>query len=932
MKRTPQALALLGLWIASLAILGWFVQQRLVIGADLRLFLPSPSTPEQRLLLEEIGEGPASRVLVIALDGATPERLADVSRAFAASLHDNPHFRVVSNGELSFDSLPDELLPYRFLLSPTLDTQLFDAGFLRQQIQARARDLASPAGTFLEPWLPRDPTLELLKLLQRWQPMQEPRREFDVWFDSTGRRALLIAQTRAPAFDPDRQRLALGELDAALATAAGGDGVTMTITGAGKFSVLMESRTRGEAQALGMAATVGMIVLLLIAYRRIASVVLSALPLASAALAGLAAVSAFFGTVHGITLAFGFTLIGVAQDYPLHLLSHRRADQEPVTTARHLWPTLATGVASTCIAYFTFLFSGVIGLAQLACFTVAALAVAALTTRFALPVVMDRAGRDSGAAPFLDRLWNRIAALPPMRWIAVALGALALVVIVLAPQDFWENDLSKLTPVPEDLLAEDQRLRSQVSTPDVRYLLVVAAPTTEQSLSRLEALEPELQALVERGAITGYDHAARYVPSMSMQLRRQQRLPTPDALRAALREAQADTPFRRGVFEPFVLDVDQARVLPPLTPQQLLESPLGAAIEMLMSQPPGAPNALVTFSGVKDPAALQALTACCEGGARLLDIKEASESLIAAQRTRILWTLCVAALLLVGVVSFALRRRSRILRVLAPMALTTVLVLAVLRATGVSLNLFHLIALVLAAGLGLDYALFFERAALDRAEQRRTLHAVLVCSLSTLMVFALLALSEIPVLHAIGLTVSLGVVFNFALALLLTREAREAPRIADLIPHQGGMCLLEQLVEWNDQRVVLETATHRSLDNPLRANGRLRAIHLCEYGAQAMAVHGALRAQADDQRAAPGMLVSLRSVTFRCDYVDDLPGNLRVEAVCLQAGASSLQYSFRITHAQALLAEGRAAVVLGASVSSNSSGAEDRLAEPLNKS
>ncbi len=105
--------------------------------------------------------------------------------------------------------MPDELLPYRFLLSPTLDTQRFDAQYLHAELLARARDLASPAGSFLEPWLPRDPTLEMLKLLQRWQPMQEPRREYDVWFDRSGRRALLIAETQAPAFDPDRQRAAL---------------------------------------------------------------------------------------------------------------------------------------------------------------------------------------------------------------------------------------------------------------------------------------------------------------------------------------------------------------------------------------------------------------------------------------------------------------------------------------------------------------------------------------------------------------------------------------------------------------------------------------------------------------------------------------------------------------------------------------------------
>ena len=194
----------------------------------------------------------------------------------------------------------------------------------------------------------------------------------------------------------------------------------MTVSGAGKFSVLMEARTRGQAQALGTAATVGMILLLLVAYRSFGSIVLSILPLASAGLAGLAAVSALFGTVHGITLAFGFTLIGVAQDYPMHLLSHRRPDRRRRADRAHLWPTLATGVASTCIAYLTFLFSGVIGLAQLACFTVAALAVAGLTTRFGLPPLMDARRADFGDSPCLDGCGGRSRRCRGMRWIGVA--------------------------------------------------------------------------------------------------------------------------------------------------------------------------------------------------------------------------------------------------------------------------------------------------------------------------------------------------------------------------------------------------------------------------------------------------------------------------------------------------------------------------------
>jgi predicted hotdog family 3-hydroxylacyl-ACP dehydratase len=124
------------------------------------------------------------------------------------------------------------------------------------------------------------------------------------------------------------------------------------------------------------------------------------------------------------------------------------------------------------------------------------------------------------------------------------------------------------------------------------------------------------------------------------------------------------------------------------------------------------------------------------------------------------------------------------------------------------------------------------------------------------------------------------------------------------------MCLLERIVDWDDERIVLEADTHRSPSNPLRRNNRLRAVHLCEYGAQAMAVHGALKSQQAREHASPGMLVSLRAVKFACDYIDDLPGSLRVEAHCLQASESSLQYDFRITHAGDVLAEGRAAVVL----------------------
>jgi len=766
---------LLACWIAAVAVLGWVVDRSLVVGTDLRLFMPSPRTAQEKLLLEEIGEGPASRLLLLAISGPDPQAVAGTSIALAAALRRSPEFRWVANGQGDVESIPERLLAYRYLLSPTLDAARFDAPFLRLQFEDRLRDLSSPAAGILEPWLPRDPTLELLRLAESWQPARQPGLLFDVWFDAAGRQALLVAETRAAGFDPQGQRAAADALQQAFERARTAPDLTLEASGPGAFSVLMKERIQAEARQIGGLATVGMVLLLLVAYRSVPVLVLGALPLASAGLAGLAAVSAAFGTVHGITLAFGFTLIGVAQDYPMHLFSHQHRGVDPAENARALWPTLATGVASTCVAYLAFLFSGVRGLAQLSVFTVVGLAVAGLTTRYLLPPLVPARVHDAAESEWLGRLWDRIAALPRPLWLGVVVGVVCIGVLWLSPRPVWQDELGGLTPVPRHLIERDSALRHELGAPDVRYLLVIEGDDAQDVLARATALDARLAELVASGSLAAYDHAARYLPTREAQRRRQAALPDGPTLRQALQAALQSTPFRPGVFDPFLEDVERARHLPPLGPEDLVGTPLEARVGGLLLQRDGHWTGLVTLTGLSDPAALERLVAA-SSGVTMLDLKAASEGLVAHQRQRILWCLLASAVLLTFVVFAALRDGSRVRRVLAPMALTTLVVLGLLHACGVSLNLFHLIALVLAAGLGLDYALFFERAADDPAEQRRTLHAVLVCSLSTLMVFALLAISSLPVLRSIGTTVAAGVVGNFVLALLLTRPRRTTDR------------------------------------------------------------------------------------------------------------------------------------------------------------
>lgn len=130
-----------------------------------------------------------------------------------------------------------------------------------------------------------------------------------------------------------------------------------------------------------------------------------------------------------------------------------------------------------------------------------------------------------------------------------------------------------------------------------------------------------------------------------------------------------------------------------------------------------------------------------------------------------------------------------------------------------------------------------------------------------------------------------------------------------LIPHQGTMCLLDTVVSWNDDFIAMTTSSHHRADNPLRSDGQLRSVHLCEYGAQAMAVHGGLLAQRAGEIARPGLLVSLRAVKLHVPRIDDFPGLLEVRAEKLLAGEESWQYAFRVEHEGRLLAEGRAAVM-----------------------
>jgi predicted hotdog family 3-hydroxylacyl-ACP dehydratase len=133
--------------------------------------------------------------------------------------------------------------------------------------------------------------------------------------------------------------------------------------------------------------------------------------------------------------------------------------------------------------------------------------------------------------------------------------------------------------------------------------------------------------------------------------------------------------------------------------------------------------------------------------------------------------------------------------------------------------------------------------------------------------------------------------------------------IRTLIPHSGLMCLLDEVTQWDDRSIVCISNTHRDPANPLRRYGRLSAVHAFEYGAQAAAVHGGLRARAAGMMAPPGYLASLRHGQLHVTRLDYIHLPLWIRATHLFGEGANIVYEFVLSASTVLVAEGRVTIV-----------------------
>jgi len=753
-KRPRLAVAI---WLLVLMVSGWQLTRTRVV-ADLGAFLPPSASPAQQLLLEQMRSGVASRLLLVALGGADAERLAQASHSMAAKLRASGLFASVQNGgEEGLRADREAFMNYRYVLSPAGGGERFDAAALRASLESALAELATQSAGPLRSTLPHDPTGEMRRILERL-PATSPARRGGVWFTGDGTRALLVAETVAGGFDAVAQEQAIHAVARSVEHP-----FNMEITGPGVFAAASRAAIERDAWLLSLASGTLVLLLLLRIYRRPGVVALCFVPVVSGLAVGTAAVSLAFGNVHAITLGFGATLIGEAVDYPSYACLNAGPGESVRRALERIWPTLRLAVLTTVLGGLTMLLSSFAGLAQLGLLSMTGVLVAGLVTRDVVPTL-------AGARPVTDRAFAVPAPLEratlgtrrlaPLVWLLAA-GAAAL--LISQRSELWEDDLAAMNPVPERLKAADRELRRELGAPDVRYLILVQAPDREAALQGAEALEGKLDELVRRQVIRGYDLATRYVPSLAEQKRRLAALPEAATLRTNLEKALDGLPFQRGVFEPFLRDVEQSRNRGPLGESDLRGTVLGIKLQTLVVPAGSGWAVLVPLYGVADAQQLGSEVP-------VLDLKAESERLLAGYRLETLRLTALGMGAIVLVLAFGLRNARAVLQVVLPVALALLITAAVLHLAGQRLTVFHLIAMLLVMGIGLNYSLFFDRPEQNALLRRRMLFALFVTCATTLLAFATLAFSSNPVLHAIGLTVSVGAVAAFVASAALARR------------------------------------------------------------------------------------------------------------------------------------------------------------------
>lgn len=496
-----------------------------------------------------------------------------------------------------------------------------------------------------------------------------------------------------------------------------------------------------EVATIGLGSLAAVLLLVWLAFRSLRPILLVGLSLLVGVGAGVAVTAWCFGEVHLLTLVFGASLVGVAEDYGIHYFASRQQDGAPPRTLmRRLLPALGLALATSVLAYLTLAIAPFPGLRQMAVFSAAGLGAAFLTVVLWFPWLDRQPPRPSA---FSRAVAASLAHWP--RWprgfagLVVAAG-LAVLVLGGAWQLQVRDDLRSLQASPAELVAGERETSRLLSLPSPAQYFLVEADSAEALLRAEESVVDQLASLREQGVLGGWRAVSDFLPSRARQQQDaalRQRIETAVLAQASERlgEDLAPAPAPRMLLP---ADWLAATASSPLRPQWLGESQ-------------GRWASIVLLEGLS-PASTGPLAALAQSttGVRWVDRTAAYSDLLRHYR-RMMGGLVFAAYAVVGL-ALVLRFRRRAWRALLPTALAGATSLGLLGWLGVPLDLFGVLAQLLLLGFGIDYGIFL----LEHDDDPASWLAVSLGAASTTLAFGLLALSATPALHSFGLSLLLG--------------------------------------------------------------------------------------------------------------------------------------------------------------------------------
>jgi predicted exporter len=761
------------IWLAVLGISLW-VGLRSEFRADISAFLPRNPTPDQQLLVDQLKDGAVSRLILVAVDGNNPTTIAAISKQMLSKLRSDTQWTVISNGELvGADKDGKFLLENRYLLSTSLSSSSFTTEELKKALQKTKQMLSQETGFFAKALVPRDPTGEMIQQLEFLAARSQTPTEEGVWMvqPSPGQwRALIMGQTKAPGIDLDAQQAAVNAIKANFKEAndkhANG-AAQLVLTGPGVFSALSRDRIRSEVTIMSTIATVMVVALIWWVYRSIPVMGLGLLPVATGIIVGMAAVAALFGHVHGLTLGFGATLIGEAIDYAIYLLTliRNKPGQTAVPTMQRIWPTLRIGVLTSVFGFAAMVASDFPGLQQLGVFSVAGLIAAVLTARYLLPHLVP-AGFEIRASGFGGWLANITRGLPRYRTFVNIALAITVIAAFTLPKKSTESGLGGVSPISVAEQKIDETLRGQLGAPDLRYLVIAQAANIENALILAERASTAMEKLQAEGNIASFDTPTRFLPSQALQKQRQAAIPATEVLSANLKAAAIDTGFNPESFQPFLDEIALAKTGNLISRKTLENSQLAAQVDALVVEKKNLTSVMLPLRDVKNETALRsAIAAINVPEIRVLDLTTETSSLYQTYRYQSMVYALAGMVAIFVLFLLYLRSIKRAIRLMWPLVAAVLWTASILTLSGITLSIFHIVALLLVVGVGSNYALFFD-GQVNEVSLGPVMISLVVCNLSTLFGFGVLGFSNMPVLSAIGVTVGIGAALCLVLSAL----------------------------------------------------------------------------------------------------------------------------------------------------------------------